>query len=76
MRGTQEFDELQAHFERNAIHLPYLSATPTRAMRAKRYDNGEWPPYFYENGSVDLAFRCYMAGYAYSKSLFATAGGI
>jgi hypothetical protein len=60
-RGTKEFYEVQASFEKlvNEGFFGYISGDLTK-------DNFNSTT-FYANGEVNTAFRVYMAGYAAGK---------
>lgn len=73
MRGTQEFIDLQEYFERTICKAPgiYIGATPAkvRVKREVRLPGQPWPKYFYEHGKTEEAFRAFMHGYAYGKTI-------
>lgn len=62
MKGTKEFYDLMAQFERDLIKLPvYTSAKPEREKTV----NGHA---YYTNGEINSLFIAYMAGYSFGKT--------
>ena len=65
-RGTKEFYEVQKSFEK-AVDGGHLGYIPSDFIK----ENGPSVT-FYANGSVNSAFRAYMAGYAAAKCVYQT----
>ena len=63
MRRTKEFYELREQFEKDITTVIY-------GCEIKRADPAKNPSHvFYDNGTINTAFKVYMLGYSNGKSL-------
>lgn len=62
MRGTKEFYELMAQFEKDM-------SSPDCSIYVYDFSRSKEGPSFYDNGQTNSLFYAYMLGYQFSKCL-------
>lgn len=69
-RGSEEFDQMQAQFEKDCQHLGRM-----RLDSRIPKDRPVIPTEFYDHGETNAAFRAYMLGYSNARCLYGQGGG-